>query len=75
MGCPLFALGTNPLDSRGRADFLADGIIVEIDGVVITPGDLMFGDRDGVVIASARLTSQVIAGVRHDPSTDRKGST
>lgn len=60
MGFPLFALGTNPLDSKGRAEFLADQTVVEIDGVVITPGDLVFGDRDGVVIVPARLAPQVI---------------
>lgn len=60
MDYPLFALGTNPLDSRGRAEFLADRTIIEIDGIAIAPDDLVFADRDGVVIVPSTLERQVI---------------
>ena len=58
---PLFCLGTNPLDSKGRVEAIeADGP-VECGGVLVTPGDFIFGDTDGIVRVPAALTEKVIS--------------
>lgn len=46
---PVFARGGRPIDMRTRAQFLDRDGPVEIGGVVIHPGELIFGDRDGVI--------------------------
>src|ERR671913_594694 len=49
MGFPVFHGGIGPLDSKGR------GMVVELDckvdcgGVLVAPGDWVFGDADGAV--------------------------
>ena len=56
MGFPVFCTGFKPVDSRGR------GLVVDYDcdvvcgGVKVHPGDVIFGDCDGVcVIPAARV--------------------
>ncbi len=46
----VFAAGTCPLDSRDRQRVKAVDVPVEIGGVTIEPGDLVFADADGVVV-------------------------
>ena len=58
---PVFAVWSKPIDMAGRGQFLSAGDPVEIDGVRIAPGDLVFGDRDGVVVVPAGLADEVIA--------------
>jgi regulator of RNase E activity RraA len=58
---PVFAAGSRPIDLKGRAQFRAAGGVVEIDGIRIAPGDLVFGDRDGVVVVPQDVESAVLA--------------
>jgi regulator of RNase E activity RraA len=60
-GYPVFAAGSRPIDMKGRGQFLAAGGIIEVDGVRVTPGDLVFADRDGVVIVPRALETDVLA--------------
>ncbi|MGH2379151.1 MAG: RraA family protein, partial [Candidatus Limnocylindria bacterium] len=60
MGYPVFARGVSPLDSRGRAAFLVDGVTVKIDGISVTNGDLVVGDYDGIVIVPQAVAVEVI---------------
>ena len=50
MGFPVFAGGIGPLDSKGRGEMMAKDVPVMCGGVRIEPGDLLFGDVDGVVV-------------------------
>src|SRR6187455_692461 len=50
MGFPVFHGGIGPLDSRGRGKMMAMDLPVACSGVLVNPGDLVFGDVDGVVI-------------------------
>ncbi len=50
MGFPVFHGGISPLDSKGRGEVTEIDVVVEIAGVHVAPGDLVFGDADGVVI-------------------------
>jgi regulator of RNase E activity RraA len=35
-------------------------VTVEIDGVVVQPGDLVVGDRDGVLVIPAEIEDEVV---------------
>jgi len=59
-GFQLFFKGFRPLDSRGRNDVIAYDCRIECGGVVVFPGDIAFGDIDGVVIIPAKLAIEVI---------------
>ena len=46
---PLYCLGMNPLDSKGRVDAIASDEPMLCGGVRICPDDLIFADYDGIV--------------------------
>lgn len=50
MGFPVFHGGIGPLDTKGRARMVERDIPVECAGVQVVPGDIVFGDVDGVVV-------------------------
>lgn len=58
---PVFSRGRFAQDSRVRTAVHAFRVPVEIGGVWITPGDLIFGDLDGVVVIPQEHESAVIA--------------
>jgi len=60
MNFPVFHGGIAPLDSKGRARIMAIDVPVECAGVRIEPGDLIFGDADGVVAIPKQVESRVL---------------
>ncbi len=50
IGFPVWARGNIPTDSIGRTDLVNVGGPIFCGGVRITPGDVIFADRDGVVV-------------------------
>jgi len=61
MGFPVFHGGIAPLDSKGRGRVMALDVPVRCAGVKIAPGDLIFGDADGVVVIPHALEEKVLA--------------
>jgi regulator of RNase E activity RraA len=61
MRFPVFAGGIGPLDSKGRAEMAAMDIAVEVAGVRVEPGDLIFGDVDGCVAIPKAVAAKVVA--------------
>ena len=61
MKFPVFAGGIGPLDSKGRGKVMAIDVPVEVAGARVEPGDLVFGDADGVVVIPKAAEEQVIA--------------
>lgn len=57
---PVFSRGAWAQDSAPRMKVADFRCRIEIEGVVIEPGDLVFGDVDGVVIVQRELEAQVI---------------
>jgi 4-hydroxy-4-methyl-2-oxoglutarate aldolase len=49
LGFPVFHGGIGPLDSKGRGKVMAIDGPIACGGVEISPGDLVFGDADGVI--------------------------
>jgi 4-hydroxy-4-methyl-2-oxoglutarate aldolase len=60
MGFPVFHGGIAPLDSKGRGRVMALDVPVECAGVRIEPGDLVFGDADGVVAIPKAVEAEVL---------------
>lgn len=60
MDFPLFYAGRDPRTSKGRAEINECQIPIIIDGVTIRPGDLIFGDIDGVAIIPKEIADEVI---------------
>ena len=61
MGFPVFHGGIGPLDTKGRARMVEMDTPVECGGVLIHPGDLVFGDVDGVVVIPDAQAGAVLA--------------
>ena len=47
---PVYAAGVLPITAVGRMEDIAINVDIEIKGIRIQPGDIVFADRDGVVI-------------------------
>jgi regulator of RNase E activity RraA len=60
MGFPIFARGACLYDSKDRQRVIDIDVSVEIDGVRIDPGDLVFADDDGVVVVPRRVEETVL---------------
>ena len=61
MGFPVFAGGIGPLDTKSRAKMMMADVPSEIGGAKISPGDIIFGDVDGVVSIPGGVASEVLA--------------
>lgn len=60
MNFTLFCRGFNPLDSKGRTDVVAHNVTIECGGVTVHPGDIVFGDYDGVVVIPSQVAEECI---------------
>ena len=60
MGFPVFTTGLSPVDSNGRGDVVAYNVPIECGGVKVNPGDIVFGDADGVVVVPQAVETTVI---------------
>ncbi|MBX3054272.1 MAG: RraA family protein [Caldilineaceae bacterium] len=82
MGFPLFSTGIYPVDSAGRGQVIDYNCTVNCGDVVVSPGDVIFGDSDGVVVipkdALRAVVEQAVAKVEGENITReelRKGLT
>ncbi len=57
---PVFYRGIRPLDSMGRARVMAYDVPVKCGEVLVSPGELIFADFDGVVVVPSELEDQVL---------------
>ncbi|MEM7025516.1 MAG: RraA family protein [Pseudomonadota bacterium] len=57
---PVFHGGVGPLDSKGRGEVCAIDVPVECAGVMVNPGDLVFGDADGVLVVPQPIVAQTM---------------
>jgi len=60
MQYPTFVAGVLASDSLGRIDVDAVGVPIECGGVHVHPGDLVLGDRDGVVVVPHAVAEEVL---------------
>jgi 4-hydroxy-4-methyl-2-oxoglutarate aldolase len=60
LGFPVFAAGIKPVDSRGRGIVIDYNVPVDCAGVLVSPGDLVFADYDGVIVIPAEVLPETI---------------
>ncbi len=60
MTFPVFATGISPLDSKGRLRVFAYRCAIECGGVLVEPGDIIFGDTDGVVVIPQDIAVETV---------------
>ena len=58
---PVFAGGVAPLDSKGRGQIMSTDVPIICDGVRVSPGDLVVGNADGVVVVPQEYEFEVMA--------------
>jgi len=57
---PVFGIGFHPGDSKGRADIVEIGKPIEMDGVKIHSGDYIIVDQDGAVVIPKDLIDETL---------------
>ncbi len=61
MEFPLFCTGFRPVDSSYRSTVIAYDVPVTVGGVLVHPGDIIFGDFDGIVAIPRALLDEVVS--------------
>jgi regulator of RNase E activity RraA len=72
MRFPVFHGGIGPLDSKGRGKVVAVDVAVECGGVLIHPGDLIFGDADGCVVVPLAVEHKALEAAAEKLKGERK---
>ena len=61
MNFPGFAAGVNMVDPTGKAGIVDSGRAVPCGGVTVNPGDIVFGDINGVVVIPGDRAAETVA--------------
>ncbi len=72
MRFPIFTTGITPVDSNGRGEVVAYNVPIECGGVTVNPGDIVFGDADGVVVIPQAVETQVIEAALEKASGENR---
>jgi len=84
IGFPVWARGNIPSDSIGRTDLVNVGGPIFCGGVKVTPGDIIFADRDGVVVIPVQeadlgkvvaMAEEIVAAERRSRREIRQGTS
>lgn len=65
MGFPVFSTGFKPVDSSSRSTVVDFDCTIECGGVRVRPGDVVFGDFDGLVVIPIEVLPDVVAEAAH----------
>ena len=60
MQFPVFSTGMHPVDSAGRGMVIDYNCTINCGGVIVHPGDIIFGDYDGVIVIPKRAEQTVL---------------
>jgi 4-hydroxy-4-methyl-2-oxoglutarate aldolase len=71
-GFPVFARSVCPATTVGRFRTVAANQPVSIGGVIVNPGDLIVGDRDGVIVVPANLVEEVLKAAQDIEDRERE---
>ncbi|HXH12207.1 MAG TPA: RraA family protein [Alphaproteobacteria bacterium] len=71
MAFPVFVRGVSPLDAKGRLRAYAYRCAIECGGVLVEPGDIIFGDADGVVVIPQDVAVETVSEALHKVEAER----
>ncbi|MHA1812632.1 MAG: RraA family protein, partial [Candidatus Thorarchaeota archaeon] len=71
LGFAVFARGRHPGTMRGRLNVESVGEPVMCGGILVHPGDLVFGDGDGVVVVPREHIDDVLGAAEDTVSVDQ----
>lgn len=60
LGLPVFSKGSTCKDVRKRATMESYNKTITIDGIKVSPNDLIFGDNDGVIVIPRKYEKEVL---------------
>ena len=72
MGLPVFSCGGYAQDQGPRGKVVDYRVAVEINGVRISPGDIIFGDLDGVLVIPRHAEEEAIRKALEKAGTENK---
>lgn len=72
LGLPVFSYGGYAQDQGARGKVVDYRVPVEINGVRIEPGDIVFGDLDGVLVIPRHAEEEAIRKALEKASTENK---
>ncbi len=72
---PTFCRGLYAQDQGVRGKVIDFRTAIEIDGIRIAPGDLVFGDREGVLIIPRSVEQEAVAAALDKASTENRVAT
>jgi regulator of RNase E activity RraA len=58
---PTFSIGTYAQDQGPRGKVVDYGVSIELGGIRINPGDLIYGDRDGVIVVPDAMIEEAFS--------------
>ncbi len=75
LGFPTFSRGLYAQDQGPRGKVIDFRVRIEIEGVRIAPGDLIFGDREGVLVIPSEVAAEAIEAALAKASTENRVAT
>ncbi|MDL9997207.1 RraA family protein [Variovorax sp. J22P240] len=72
LGFNVFCRGTYAQDQGVRGQVIDYRCTIEIEGIRIAPGDLLFGDREGVLVVPRAVESEAVAKALDKVRTENK---
>ena len=75
LGFPVFSRGLYAQDQGPRGKVVDFRVPIEIEGVRIAPGDLLFGDREGVLVIPREAEREAISRALDKATAENKVAT
>jgi 4-hydroxy-4-methyl-2-oxoglutarate aldolase len=75
LGFPTFCRGLYAQDQGPRGKVIDFRVSIEIEGVRIASGDLIFGDREGVLVIPSEVAAEAIEAALAKASTENRVAT
>lgn len=60
LGFPVFSKGSNCKDVRKRATMESYNKTIEVEGIKVSPNDLIFGDNDGIIVIPKKHEDKIL---------------
>jgi regulator of RNase E activity RraA len=72
---PTFCMGSYAQDQAPRGKVVDFRVPIAIDGIAIRPGDILFGDRDGVLVIPQEAAEEAVSRALEKAETENRVRT